>query len=146
MTTEPLGVARLPEHRHGELSRNNPAREALVYVPAEMREGVGCWSGVWRRGAEDRPACERPGALYVYGQPYCEVHGREVRTGALVELYHHASYDVERLYSAGHVPGMDNRAAVWALTGAVDAGWRAQREPRAILVRVGTHWRSSSQR
>jgi hypothetical protein len=111
-----------PEHEHGEPSGDYPhvqaAHEALVYVPpAEYAERLACFSGARRPG--EKPACDRPAALYVYGQAYCGVHGAEIRAGALVELYRHAALDLERVGSSEYGAATDNRAAVWALSEAV---------------------------
>ena len=121
-TTEPRApLGDRPEHHHGELRGEYPhltaSQQAIVYVPeeAEALEGMPCFAAVRDVPREEHPACKRPAAMYVYGRSYCEVHGAEVRAGALVEMYHHASEDVQRLYSAQHVGKMDNRATVWAL-------------------------------
>ncbi len=47
--------------------------------------------------------CERTATTRVYGLAFCELHGEEVRAGALLEAYHEAAYFFDRFRNP-HTP------------------------------------------
>jgi hypothetical protein len=56
--------------------------------------------------------CERPAIIEVYGLAFCEIHGAEVKAGALAELFQDATEELERPNNP-HVPEL-NPAALLA--------------------------------
>ncbi len=81
--------------------------------------------------------CFEPAAMEVYGLAFCEIHGPEVKAGALAELHQDAAWFLERLDNP-HVPRM-NPAAAAALDTAIRGQYEAIHEAEssdAILARA----------
>jgi hypothetical protein len=107
---------RLDEHEQGENMENaiRAATKTVVKeIPEEKRGPQLCWATL-PGGSE---LCEGTAILKVYGLPFCEVHGAEVRAGALAELYFDAEQFLTRLDNQG-VPE-PNPAALHALRAAI---------------------------
>jgi len=76
----------------------------------DLEQGFPCFVG---HGGHVDP-CERPAAVLVYGLSFCEVHGAEVRDGALEEMHQHATEWFGR-FDGSHVPELDNPLVVRAI-------------------------------
>jgi hypothetical protein len=82
--------------------------------------------------------CERPAVMEVYGLPFCEVHGEEIKAGALQELYFDATHDVGRPLG-GHVAPLNpeaERALQAALSGLLEKVHQAERADDEALLRA----------
>jgi hypothetical protein len=103
--------ATLPENAPGALPWQGPlVRE----IPEEERDDRRCWVALRTGPSTTGEHCEGLVAYEVYGIGPCEVHGAESKAGALEELYHHASEDLQRPFNPEVAP-IGNRAAAWAL-------------------------------
>ncbi len=69
----------------------------------ELERGLPCF--VHHEDAGGR--CERTATMRVYGLAFCELHGEEVRAGALLEGYEDAGCFFGRLKNP-HVPGLNS--------------------------------------
>lgn len=121
-TTERRGIVRDRSGTAESIARAMTERERGMEMP--------CWVRHPDAGGE----CGRPATMLVYGLCMCELHGTEVRAGALMELYRDAGDFVERLDNP-HVP-MPNAEAERVLREAVhalDAGVDDRHEEEALL-------------
>jgi hypothetical protein len=87
-------------------TENKPAgAEALGYRELTEDESA-ARGGCWVRLPGSRERCPEVAVMEVYGKPYCEVHGAEIKGGALEELYHDAAMFFERLDNP-HAPSLN---------------------------------------
>jgi hypothetical protein len=76
--------------------------------------------------------------MEVYGLPFCEVHGEEIKAGALQELYFDATHDVGRPLGR-HVAPLNpeaERALQAALSGLLEKVHQAERAEDEALLRA----------
>jgi hypothetical protein len=93
---------------------NEPRLVRALDPTKELERGLPCFvhhedAGGW---------CDRSATMRVYGINFCEEHGREVRAGALMEVYHDAAYFFDRFRNP-HTPDF-NEIVERELLAAVD--------------------------
>src|SRR5215211_729859 len=69
------------------MTRKSAPETMRCIEDGDLEQGFPCFVG---HGGHVDP-CERPAAVLVYGLSFCEVHGAEVRDGALEEMHQHAT-------------------------------------------------------
>jgi hypothetical protein len=79
------------------------------YVQELPEEGRGLPCFVHHEDAGGR--CEREATMMVYGLQFCEIHGAEIKAGALEELFQDAADMLERPDNP-HVPALNPAAAL----------------------------------
>jgi hypothetical protein len=69
----------------------------------ELEQSLPCWVG----HGEGLDPCKQPSVVRVYGLPFCEVHGEEIRAGAMEEMVQEADEFFRRMDSP-EVPEFTN--------------------------------------